>query len=367
MADALPTHPKGDDSSDLASSYEVIGLLVHAYLAAIGFKLCGFNEDKNLPEAESLAPRLPPQWNDGYGSIRFVYAHKQSSMRFVISIDKIGSKVEIRGLAIGDENIHRFEKKIADVAQSKNLPVRITVKEEGEEDRSDLVEKLSKIFVSEEAISSILHDLKVNIIQKLIPKLQSDGYIEEAEAEANANAERRAQQDPRHLFPGNPRPNVPNPEPYPNPGLMPDLARPRPQPHSDIPMPGFEDEHDILRGPRGGVMPAGPPRIGDDDLNPPGLGSRDPLVPSFTPGWGRPDMPRPGGHSGMHPTFDDPLFRGDGSGQPGGYDPRAPPGARYDPTMPGAGPRFPRPGGQGGGNGQGGGFGGFGGAGGGII
>lgn len=171
MADALPTHPKGDDSSDLASSYEVIGLLVHAYLAAIGFKLCGFNEDKNLrafhleyafpflvtdtflAEAESLAPRLPPQWNDGYGSIRFVYAHKQSSMRFVISIDKIGSKVEIRGLAIGDENIHRFEKKIADVAQSKNLPVRITVKEEGEEDRSDLVEKLSKIFVSEEAIS----------------------------------------------------------------------------------------------------------------------------------------------------------------------------------------------------------------------
>lgn len=171
MADALPTHPKGDDSSDLASSYEVIGLLVHSYLAAIGFKLSGFNEDKNLrtypslthsprnradlppAEAESLAPRLPPQWNNGYGSIRFVYAHKQSSMRFVISIDKIGSKVEIRGLAIGDENIHRFEKTIGEVVQSKNLPVRITLTGEGEEDRSDLAEKLSKVFTSEEAIA----------------------------------------------------------------------------------------------------------------------------------------------------------------------------------------------------------------------
>lgn len=171
MADALPTHIKGDDSSDLAGSYEVIGLLVHAYLAAIGFKLCGFNEDSNLcmclsspqslgsctdfslAEAESLAPRLPPQWNNGYGSIRFVYAHKQSSMKFVINIDKIGTKVEIRGLALGDENIHRFEKKIGDVVQSRSLPIRITMTEGGEEDRGDLAGKLGKVFSSDEAIA----------------------------------------------------------------------------------------------------------------------------------------------------------------------------------------------------------------------
>ena len=57
----------------------------------------------------------------------------------------------------------------------------------------------------------------------------------------------------------------------------------------------------------------------------------------------------------MHPTFDDPMFGGgDGVGGVGGYDPRAPPGARYDPVGPGDGPpnlrdgpRFP--GGRGGG------------------
>jgi hypothetical protein len=48
MADALPTHKKDDDSSDLASSYEAIALLIHAYLTAIGFKLRGFDEDKNI-------------------------------------------------------------------------------------------------------------------------------------------------------------------------------------------------------------------------------------------------------------------------------------------------------------------------------
>lgn len=48
MAQALPTHPQGDDSSDLASSYEPIGLLLHAYLAATGFKLIGLHEDRPL-------------------------------------------------------------------------------------------------------------------------------------------------------------------------------------------------------------------------------------------------------------------------------------------------------------------------------
>jgi hypothetical protein len=78
-------------------------------------------------------------------------------------------------------------------------------------------------------------------------------------------------------------------------------------------------------------------------LYPPGLGPHDPI------GGGLGPFPR-GGGGGMHPTFDDPLF---GGGQGEFYDPRAPPGARYDPVGPGDGPpnlRGPRfPGGPGGG------------------
>jgi hypothetical protein len=50
MADALPTHENADEGSDLASSYEAIALLVHAYLAALDFKLLGFEQDKILRE-----------------------------------------------------------------------------------------------------------------------------------------------------------------------------------------------------------------------------------------------------------------------------------------------------------------------------
>ncbi|KAL7786347.1 PI31 proteasome regulator N-terminal domain-containing protein [Trichoderma ceciliae] len=367
MADALPTHQQADDSSDLASSYEAIALLVHAYLASLDFRLCGFDEDKPIPECASLAPRLPPKWNNGFGSLSFVYRHKQSSMTFVVRVDRMGSKVEIRGLAVGADNIHRFEYTVRDVVQAKNLPVRITLDAGGNEDRSDLPGKLKKLFVSDQAIERILHDTRVRIVQKLIPKLQKEGYVETEEAEANARDERRAQEARGEAGApfrpaGIPQPNIP----YPQPGLLPDHASRRPPP-GDFPPPDFEDEHEIHAPPgraMGGLrMP--PSFIGHDDLNPPGLGPHDPLRASFVGG----GLPRPGGFSGMHPTFDDPLFTGEGGwggeGQ-GGYDPQAPPGSRWDPVDPSQGPRFSRPGGRGGGGGRGGfggvggGFGGFG-------
>lgn len=396
MADALPTHKQGDDSSDLASSYEAIALLVHAYLASLDFRLCGFDEDKpirKLPqfhvicnfgtrptnhthaaECASLAPRLPAEWNNGFGSLSFVYKHKQSSMTFVVRIDRMGSKVEIRGLAVGAENIHRFEYTVREIVEAKNLPVRITLDAGGNEDRSDLPDKLKRLFVSDQAIDKILHDTRVQIVQKLIPKLQKEGYVETEEAEANARDERRAQEargDPSapHRPAANPQPNMP----YPLPGLLPDNAHRRPPP-GDFPPPGFEDEHEIHSPPRamGGLrMP--PSNIGHDDLHPPGLGPHDPLRGSFVGG----GLPRPGGFSGMHPTFDDPLFTGEGGwGGPGpapsGYDPQAPPGSRWDPVDPSGSPWDPRSsggrrGGRGGFGGPGGGFGGFGGFGSGDI
>lgn len=311
-------------------------------------------------------------------------------MRFVIRVDRMGGKVEVRGLAVGDEKIHRFERTVRHVVKASALPVRITMKADGEEDRSDLVAKLRGAFLSEQAIAGtsfprpfdhepriadggrldILRDLKVHIIQKLIPKLQKDGYVEVAEAEATARDERRAQeaQNPDRPLPSQPRQPQPN-MPYPFPSPFPDMARPRPgAPVADFPPPGFEDEYEIINPPRGGiVMPDGrsPFNIGHDDLNPPGLGPHDPLRGSFIGGGG---LPRPGGSSGMHPTFDDPLFGGQGGvpGAPGGYDPQAPPGARWDPVGPGGAPGFPGPG-SGRGNGQsGGGYGGYGGYGGGL-
>ncbi len=48
IAEAIPTHQKGDTGSDLSSSYEAIALFTHACMTAVGFRLLGYNEgEKN--------------------------------------------------------------------------------------------------------------------------------------------------------------------------------------------------------------------------------------------------------------------------------------------------------------------------------
>ncbi|EPE03626.1 hypothetical protein F503_01884 [Ophiostoma piceae UAMH 11346] len=182
-------------------------------------------------------------------------------------------------------------------------------------------------------------------------------------------------------------------------------------PAVDFAPPGFEDEHQMARtlgplGSSGGSEPLS--GTGHSDLHQPNMGPNDPLR-RFLPGPGAGTGVGgvggdsglgvgPGGFSGMHPTFGDPLFSNNrprpGFGQGGrggqGYPNGPPPGARYDDPMgetndelggfggpdglggPGfPGPRGPRGGfggnfggGFGGGFGSGGGgFGGFGGGG----
>ncbi|KAI0396708.1 PI31 proteasome regulator N-terminal-domain-containing protein [Xylariaceae sp. FL0594] len=371
MADALSTHQPNDTTSDLSSSHEAVALFTHACMASLGFRLLGFDEDKsNEAECHELAPRLPANWNASFNTYAFVYAHQQSALRFVIKIDRMGGKAEIRGLAVHDERIARAEITIKDYVSNGALPIRITMTEDGTEDRTDLPQKFQHVFISENRIVDLANLIKVNVIQKLMPSIQKEGYEESPDdAAVREDVQEAARRPPRQPSLPNPMPQPAQPYPYDDP-LRP-LPR-RPVPAGDFPPPDFEDPYDLNRH-RTPLAPGRTPfgNIGADDLHPPGLGPHDPL----RPGLGSPGEPlpfRPAGGRGMHPTFDDPLFGGDG-GIGDEFDPQVPPGARYDPLGPGGGPRLGgrRPGG---GNnpfsssrGGPGGFGGFGGFGGDII
>lgn len=158
--------------------------------------------------------------------------------------------------------------------------------------------------------------LKINILQKVAPGLQKEGYEESAHAASHAREEGEA----RRPEPGREGEGAPTHDPLRDDPLPP-LAQPRPYgdplaaeprrpyPVGDFPPPGFEDEYEVNR-PRGGIGGERRPlNIGERDLYPPGLGPHDPLRGGgFGPGGG-----------GMHPTFDDPIFGGRG-GMGGGYD-----------------------------------------------
>jgi hypothetical protein len=76
-------------------------------------------------------------------------------MEYVIKVDRLGSKAEIRGIGIGDEKITRLEIVAKDYVSSAALPLRITLTESGEEDRSDLQAKLKDVFISPSRIQGM--------------------------------------------------------------------------------------------------------------------------------------------------------------------------------------------------------------------
>jgi hypothetical protein len=73
-------------------------------------------------------------------------------MQFVVKVDRLGGKAEIRGIGLGDERISRFEITAKDYVSSPALPLRITMNKSGEEDRSNLTSKLKGLFISEARI-----------------------------------------------------------------------------------------------------------------------------------------------------------------------------------------------------------------------
>jgi hypothetical protein len=73
-------------------------------------------------------------------------------MQYVVKVDRLGGKAEIRGIGLGDERISRFEITASDYISSSALPLRIPMDTNGEEDRSNIIPKLREIFVSEARI-----------------------------------------------------------------------------------------------------------------------------------------------------------------------------------------------------------------------
>ncbi len=362
MDKSLP-EPSEDQTQLLKDAYSSIALLCHSCMLAVGFNLKGLGEDHKIgmspivncdpgsnstlearSDSEDVQP-LPTEWNAS-STYAFRYSHPQSSMEYLLKINRLGAKALVFGVGLGDDKTASFEVKAQDYISEGSL--------KDESISSDKPTALKSIFISSGRIADLASLMRSSIIQKLAPGIQKAGYEDsqiDQEQPRRHEETRPPERDP--LRDGHPQPA----RPYPfNDPLA---AAPRRPPPGEFPPPDFEDEFEMNRPPRGmpgGYQPFG--NIGEQDLYPPGLGPHDPL--RIGPGGGGGFR----GGGGMHPTFDDPLFGGQGGR--GQYDPRAPPGARYDPVGPGDGPpnfrgglRFPGGGFSGGGVG-GNPFGGFG-------
>ena len=259
---------------------------------------------------------LPQQWNastaDDYA---FRYAHDQSSLLYLLKVSRLGAKCVVNCLAIGDDKVRTYDLRTKEYVVESSFPFTIPSSAEG---TNEAALSIRKIFLSPGRITDAASLHKLNVLQKVAPGLQKEGYEESAHA-ASQTRERGADRRPE---PGRGRggeeghirdplrddrlPPLAQPRPYGDPLA----AEPRrPYPAGDFPPPGFDDEYEINNRPRGGIGGERRPlNIGERDLYPQGLGPQDPLGGGgFGPGGG-----------GMHPTFDDPMFGARG-GRAGGY------------------------------------------------
>jgi PI31 proteasome regulator N-terminal/PI31 proteasome regulator len=368
MVKSLPSKASDGSCSIIKDPYAAIGLFVHACMLAVGFRLIGLGEDHKIGAANALPQttyakldfsqylldadsdsqdikKLPSGW-DAAAIYAFRYAHAQSSMEYLLKASRLGGKALVFAVALPDDKTASFDIRVQDYVSEGSIKESTTT--------SDIKSALRNIFVSSGRMADLSSLFKVNIIQKLAPGIQKEGY-EETSTATEQPRHRQETRPPERDPLRDDRPEPARPFPFNDPLAA---APRRPVPPGDFPPPDFEDEYEMNRPPRGLADYGGrrPLNIGERDLYPPGLGPHDPL--RIGPGGGGFG---PGG--GMYPTFDDPLFAGQGGAQP--YNPRAPPGARYDPVGPGDGPpnlrgglRFP--GGRGGGSMGGNPFGGFG-------
>ncbi|KAI9774299.1 MAG: hypothetical protein M1840_004193 [Geoglossum simile] len=280
---------------------------------------------------EDVAP-LPRAWNAS-SSCAFRYRHSQSSMEYLVKTNRLGSKAVVFGIGLGNDKTVSFDIPVKDYLSASSFPL---TEESADLRRQKLERALQNAFISEARSSDLAVLFKLNIIQKLIPGLRKEGYEESGTSSATAATSTPSTSDqyptlprgPQHdpLRDGSVLPTPARPHPFDDPPLS------RPVPPGDLPPPGFEDEYEINRPPRGYAPGFGgrhPLSIGDNDLYPQGLGPHDPLRGSF--GGRHPGFGGTRGGGGMHPTFNDPLFGGGGGQRE--YDPR------YDPVGPGDEPR----------------------------
>ncbi|RMZ76538.1 hypothetical protein DV738_g4929, partial [Chaetothyriales sp. CBS 135597] len=341
MAKSLP-EPE-DTKQLLKDPFAAIALFSHTYMLAVGFSLVGLGEEHTIkPQPDQAVQRLPREWNAS-SAYAFRYSHPQATGEFLLKVNRLGGKAIVFGIGLDDKTAS-FEVNARDYIAEGSL------KQEPDDGST-----LDSLFISKDKLRDLANLLETRIIARIAPgirKAEDQDTASAAETSATAAVTATREQpridDEAQLPTHSPLQDDQTAPARPYPFNDPLAAAPRhPYPAGDFPPPGFEDEYDLnrpLRGTTGSSQPFG--NIGERDLYPPGLAPHDPLRIGPVAGGSR-------GGGGMHPTFDDPLFGGTGGAAP--FNPRAPPGARYDPIGPGDGPPFLRGGARFPGGGQGGG------------
>ncbi|PWW77768.1 hypothetical protein C7212DRAFT_362588 [Tuber magnatum] len=196
----------------LKSPYDAVAIFIHACMLSVGFRLVGLSEDDNLETPiEGPNPKpLPQNWNTASGSYGFRYAHSQSSLQYLVKVNRLGSKAVVMGLGIGDDKTASFDIVVKDFLSESFYPYSA----------GNGVARLEDGFISTSRVQDLANLVKINIVQRLIPGLHKPGYEEGRGGEGSTLQET---QRPRRRSDEFGQPSFPRP--YGGPGFGPQPGR----------------------------------------------------------------------------------------------------------------------------------------------
>jgi proteasome inhibitor subunit 1 (PI31) len=323
LISALPTYLANNTS--LSSPQDALAALLHTILSVLEFRLVSVDDASAFNEYPNNV--LPTSWNsNGPSHYTFKYRHSQSSLEFVLKVTKLGDRTLFHGLATGARLFPPLMRQSLHVFIQSDRTASLDIKTSDFTSASFFPYEFSSSgalvhgFISSSRLSDFISSVKLKIVAALMPGINKAGYEEPAQSSGSGDAEYDLRANPNPQY-------IPRADPQP--------ARPRPE----------RPEHgpDPLADPRfGGYHPPAnnPLEIGRRDLDPFYGGG------AFAP---PPLFGGPSGGDGMFVGPDHPIFgarrdphRGPGPMGPWGGDGflppmGAPPGARFDPIIPGSG------------------------------
>ncbi|KAH8988599.1 PI31 proteasome regulator N-terminal-domain-containing protein [Lactarius akahatsu] len=150
------------------SQQDAITALVHTSFHALSFRLVAV--DDSTPASIILEGVLPDSWNShGPGSYTLRYRHEQSSLEFVVKVVKLGSRTLINGIAVESDKTASLDIATNDFTSPSFFPF---------DAQAANPPPLIHGYISSNRVADFLDQLKLKIIQNLMPGLHKEGYTE---------------------------------------------------------------------------------------------------------------------------------------------------------------------------------------------
>ncbi|KAH9071705.1 PI31 proteasome regulator N-terminal-domain-containing protein [Lactarius deliciosus] len=136
---------------------------------------------------------LPDSWNShGPGSYTLRYRHEQSSLEFVVKVVKLGSRTLINGIAVESDKTASLDIATNDFTSPSFFPF---------DAQAANPPPLIHGYISSNRVADFLDQLKLKIIQNLMPGLHKEGYTEGPPATSPSSSNPRRDIGRRDLDP----------------------------------------------------------------------------------------------------------------------------------------------------------------------